>query len=92
MLNNEELAERLTALEKKVEQSLLLMRRPGSEEYEKLVDVVCDHDTEIRKDKLRLENIESEIEKGPTSDGQNPIQFTESEKSRPITQNGAKGL
>ena len=38
MLNNEELAERLTALEKKVEQSLLLMRRPGSEEYEKLVD------------------------------------------------------
>lgn len=58
MLNNEELAERLTALEKKVEQSLLLMRRPGSEEYEKLVDVVCDHDTEIKKDKLRLENLE----------------------------------
>ena len=57
-LSNEELAERLTALEKKVEQSLLLMRRPGSEEYEKLVDVVCDHDTEIKKDKLRLENLE----------------------------------
>ncbi len=74
-LSNEELAERLTALEKKVEQSLLLMRRPGSEEYEKLVDVVCDHDTEIRKDKLRLENIESEIEKGPTSDGWIPSQL-----------------
>ena len=47
-LSNEELAERLTALEKKVEQSLLLMRRPGSENYERLVDVVCDHENTLR--------------------------------------------
>ena len=39
-----ELEERLAALESKVAQSNLLMRRPGSEDYEKLVDVVCDHD------------------------------------------------
>jgi len=48
MLSNEELEARLTALEKKVEQSRLMMRRPGSEDYEKLVDVVCDHDTTLR--------------------------------------------
>ncbi len=49
MLSNEELEERLTALEKKVEQSRLMMRRPEHNHYEKLVDVVCDHDVSIRQ-------------------------------------------
>ena len=44
-----ELEERLAALESKVAQSNLLMRRPGSEDYEKLVDVVCDHDEKLRE-------------------------------------------
>ncbi len=44
-----ELRERLTALEKKVAQSQLMMRRPGSEVYEKLVDVVCDHDRKLNE-------------------------------------------
>jgi hypothetical protein len=44
-----ELAERLAVLESKVAQSNLLMRRPGSEDYEKLVDVVCDHDEKLRE-------------------------------------------
>ncbi len=44
-----ELEERLSALESKVAQSNLLMRRPGSEDYEKLVDVVCDHDEKLRE-------------------------------------------
>ena len=48
MLSNEELEVRLSTLEKRVEQSLLLMRRPGSENYERLVDVVCDHENTLR--------------------------------------------
>ena len=43
-----ELAERLAVLESKVAQSNLLMRRPGSEDYEKLVDVVSDHDEKLK--------------------------------------------
>ncbi len=49
MLSNEELEARLTTLEKKVEQSLLMMRRPDHNHYERLVDVVCDHDVNIRE-------------------------------------------
>ena len=46
-LSNEELLVRLEALEEKVKKSNLLMRRPGHEEYEKLVDVVCDHEERL---------------------------------------------
>ena len=41
------LSARLEALEKRVNESKLLMRRPGSEEYEKLVDVVVDHEERL---------------------------------------------
>ena len=46
-LSNEELLARLVALEEKVAKSNLMMRRPGSEKYEKLVDIVCEHDKKI---------------------------------------------
>jgi hypothetical protein len=41
----------LNALEKRVNESPLMMRRPGSVRYEKLVDIVCDHEE-------RLNNLE----------------------------------
>lgn len=41
------LSARLDALEKRVNESRLLMRRPGSEEYERLVDVVVDHEERL---------------------------------------------
>ncbi len=47
-LSNEELLERITALEHKVSNSLLMMRRTETSEYEKLVDVVCDHESKIK--------------------------------------------
>ena len=46
-LSNEELLVRLEALEEKVRKSNLMMRRPGHQEYEKLVDVVCDHEERL---------------------------------------------
>jgi|TARA_B100001996_G_scaffold231849_1_gene178909 hypothetical protein len=45
--SNARLAERLAALEKKVAESKLMMRRPGSESYEKLVDIVSEHDEKL---------------------------------------------
>ena len=47
-LSNEELLVRLEALEEKVRKSNMLMRRPGHEEYERLVDVVCDHEQRLQ--------------------------------------------
>lgn len=38
---------RLNALEQRVNDSRLLMRRPGSEGYERLVDIVCDHEDRL---------------------------------------------
>ena len=54
-LSNEELLARLEALEAKVAQSRLMMRRPGHEEYEKLVDVVCDHETRLLREEEELQ-------------------------------------
>ena len=54
-LSNEELLARLEALEAKVAQSRLMMRRPGHEEYEKLVDVVCDHETRLIREEEELQ-------------------------------------
>ena len=51
-LSNEELLARLTKLESSV--ANLLMRRPGHEEYEKLVDVVCDHETRLLREEEEL--------------------------------------
>ena len=54
-LSNEELLVRLEALEEKVRKSNMLMRRPGHEEYEKLVDVVCDHETRLLREEEELQ-------------------------------------
>ena len=43
----DEIIERLEALEKKVSNSKLLMKRHPEAEYEKLVDVVVEHDKTI---------------------------------------------
>ena len=45
----DEIIERLEALEKKVASSKLMMKRTESGEYEKLVDVVIEHDTMIKE-------------------------------------------
>ena len=46
-LSNEELLGRIEALEAKVRQSRLMMKTPGHDEYERLVYVVCDHETRL---------------------------------------------
>ena len=43
----DEIIERLDALEKKVSNSKLLMKRTSDGEYERLVDVVVEHDRTI---------------------------------------------
>ena len=43
----DEIIERLDALEKKVSNSNLLMKRTADGEYERLVDVVVEHDRTI---------------------------------------------
>ena len=45
----DEIIARLEALEKKVASSKLMMKRTESGEYEKLVDVVIEHDTMIKE-------------------------------------------
>ena len=45
----DEIIERLEALERKVASSKLMMKRSESGEYEKLVDVVIEHDTMIKE-------------------------------------------
>ena len=54
-LSNEELLARIEGLEAKVAQSRLMMRRPGHDEYEKLVDVVCDHEERLLKEEEELQ-------------------------------------
>ena len=54
-LSNEELLGRIEALEAKVRQSRLMMKRPGHEEYERLVDVVCDHESRLLKEEEELQ-------------------------------------
>ena len=58
-LSNEELLARLTKLEGAV--SNLMMRRPGHEEYEKLVDVVCDHETRLAKEEEELQKCSESV-------------------------------
>ena len=45
----DEIIERLEALERKVSNSKLMMNRTESGEYEKLVDVVIEHDAMIKE-------------------------------------------
>jgi len=45
----DEIIARLEALEKKVASSKLMMKRTEGGEYEKLVDVVIEHDTMIKE-------------------------------------------
>ncbi len=54
-LSNEELLARLTKLEGAV--SNLMMRRPGHEEYEKLVDVVCDHEQRLQSKEQQPQSV-----------------------------------
>ena len=54
---NEELLVRLEALEEKVRKSNMLMRRPGHEEYEKLVDVVCDHEQRLQSKEQQPQSV-----------------------------------
>ena len=58
-LSNEELLARLTKLEGAV--SNLMMRRPGHEEYEKLVDVVCDHETRLLREEEEVQKISETV-------------------------------
>jgi hypothetical protein len=60
-LSNEELLVRLEALEEKVRKSNLLMRRPGHEEYERLVDVVCDHESRLLKEEEEVQKISETV-------------------------------
>ena len=45
----DEIIARLEALERKVASSKLMMKRSESGEYEKLIDVVIEHDTMIKE-------------------------------------------
>ena len=45
----DEIIERLEALERKVSNSKLMMKKTESGEYEKLVDVVIEHDAMIKE-------------------------------------------
>ena len=60
-LSNEELLVRLEALEEKVRKSNMLMRRPGHEEYEKLVDVVCDHESRLLREEEEVQKISETV-------------------------------
>jgi len=60
-LSNEELLVRLEALEEKVRKSNLMMRRPGHEEYEKLVDVVCDHESRLLREEEEVQKISETV-------------------------------
>ena len=60
-LSNEELLVRLEALEEKVKKSNLLMRRPGHEEYERLVDVVCDHESRLLREEEEVQRISETV-------------------------------
>ena len=60
-LSNEELLVRLEALEEKVKKSNLLMRRPGHEEYERLVDIVCDHESRLLREEEEVQKISETV-------------------------------
>ena len=60
-LSNEELLARIEGLEAKVAQSRLMMRRPGHDEYEKLVDVVCDHEERLLKEEEELQKCSESV-------------------------------
>ena len=67
--SNEELLNRLTALEDKVANSLLMMKRTPDSGYEKLVDVVCDHESKINNINRETElcMFRQQQEQGPVS-------------------------
>ena len=60
-LSNEELLVRLEALEEKVRKSNMLMRRPGHEEYERLVDIVCDHESRLLREEEEVQKISETV-------------------------------
>ena len=70
-LSNEELLVRLEALEEKVKKSNLLMRRPGHEEYERLVDVVCDHESRLLREEEELQRCSETVSELSETDDTN---------------------
>ena len=70
-LSNEELLGRLEALEEKVRKSNLMMRRPGHEEYERLVDVVCDHESRLLKEEEELQRCSETVSELSETDDAN---------------------
>lgn len=70
-LSNEELLARIEGLEAKVAQSRLMMRRPGHEEYEKLVDVVCDHEERLLKEEEELQKCAESVSELSENDDTN---------------------
>ena len=60
-LSNEELLVRIEALEAKVRQSRLMMKRPGHDEYEKLVDIVCDHEERLQSKEQQQQQPQSAV-------------------------------
>ena len=70
-LSNEELLVRLEALEEKVRKSNMLMRRPGHEEYEQLVDVVCDHESRLLKEEEELQRCSETVSELSETDDAN---------------------
>jgi len=60
-LSNEELLARIEGLEAKVAQSRLMMRRPGHDEYEKLVDIVCDHEERLQSKEQQQQQPQSAV-------------------------------
>ena len=70
-LSNEELLVRLEALEEKVRKSNLMMRRPGHQEYEKLVDVVCDHESRLLREEEELQRCSETVSELSETDDTN---------------------
>ena len=70
-LSNEELLARIEGLEAKVAQSRLMMRRPGHEEYEKLVDIVCDHEERLLKEEEELQKCAESVSELSENDDTN---------------------
>ena len=70
-LSNEELLGRIEALEEKVRKSNLMMRRPGHQEYEKLVDVVCDHESRLLKEEEELQRCSETVSELSETDDTN---------------------
>ena len=67
----DEIIERLEALERKVANSKLMMKRTLDGEYEKLVDVVCDHESRLLKEEEELQRCSETVSELSETDDAN---------------------